>query len=89
LSVVKYQRRSAYNHIHDIQEQYSEMDIEIEHEHVIKALNVNYRTYTDRSMCIRPFSLYMVAISQCILAIYDDGVYRDHEGICRVIVIFL
>ena len=48
------------------------MNVEIEH--VIKALNENYRTYTDRLVCIRPFSLYVVAISQNILSTYDDGV---------------
>jgi len=48
------------------------MDIEIEH--VINALNENYRAYIDRSLCIRPFSLHMVAISQCILTIYDNGI---------------
>jgi hypothetical protein len=63
------------------------MDIEIEQ--VIKVLNENYRPYTDRSVCIRPFSLYMVAISQCILPTYDNGVSRNHVGASRVIVIFL
>ena len=48
------------------------MNVEIEH--VIKALNENYRTYTDRLVCVRPFSLYMVAISQNFLSTYDDGV---------------
>jgi hypothetical protein len=48
------------------------MNVEIEH--VIKALNENYRTYTDRLVCIRPFSLYMVAISENFLGTCDDGV---------------